>query len=187
MKKLVIAALALGAAAMLTTPATAAQDPQGRKCGFNSATDVTTEPGVQTGAINAGPLVTFEPGVLVCSVHVNNNSHDGAVATALPIPCVGVGAVNVCAGGGPIKYNATAADSVSLCTEFDGASGTWYWSGGTIPGTGTWSQDASSSCGQATTIDPNPQACPILLAIDQRLGTPLADTWQDCGPYSPII
>jgi hypothetical protein len=33
----------------------------------------------------------------------------------------------------------------------------------------------------------NATVCPILLAIDVRVGTDLADIWGDCEPFSPII
>jgi hypothetical protein len=33
----------------------------------------------------------------------------------------------------------------------------------------------------------NASVCPILLAVDARLGTDLAGVWEDCEPFSPII
>lgn len=183
MKKYAVAGLALGALVVLGMPAHAA-DPVGNKCAFNSATDVTTEPGIQTAVVRGGPLTTPGPGTwtLVCTIQTNQATHAGS-------------GVEVTKSGTDVivleptqrSYPATAADTVSLCTELRQGTSRLYWTGGATPGTGTWGTDPNALCGQAITIDPNPQACPVLLAIDARLGTTLADTWQDCGPYSPII
>ncbi len=184
MKKLVLAGLSLGAlVTAFTTPATASGPPEGRKCAFNSVTDVTTEAGVQTGQLNGGPLVHTEPGHITCSVQVNDNTHAGPDAVRADGT---TGHVSILPPR-PISYRATAADTVYLCTEYTSGGTTWYWSGGAVPGTGTWGTDPSAPCSQSTSIDPNPQACPVLLAIDARLGTNTAEIWQDCGPYSPII
>ena len=192
MKKLALCAVAatiMGTA--FVTPSSAAPPPggpAGRKCGFNSSTDVTREAGWQIGDINAGPLVTGEAGTLECSVHVNNNVHNGA---ALVTQTVGdtAGLVAVMEPR-ELHYQATAADDVSLCTTWHGASGDLYWVGGNpaVPtDTGHWDASASSACGVALSIEPNDPECSIWLAIDQRAGTNIAEIWQDCEPYEPII
>jgi hypothetical protein len=158
-------------------------DPEGRACGFNSATDVTTEPGKQAAVVQAGPLVTFESGRLVCTIIVNANNHS-AVGKSVTVDAVNGVVVMLPT---TLQYNATAADTVVLCSQWAGASGTLYWVGATPPGLGHWSSNASDSCGVALPLAPNYPECPIWLAVDQRLGTPLAETWQDCEPYDPII
>jgi hypothetical protein len=162
--------------------------PVGAKCRFNSTTDVTREAGWQTGAIEAGPLVVAESGTLKCSIHVNNNTHAGA-AVVVETQADTAGAVAVMAPR-TLNYPATAADDISLCSEWDGASGTLYWVGGNpaVPtDTGHWSTNSADSCGVALSIEPNDPECSIWLAIDQRLGTNIAEIWQDCEPYQPII
>jgi hypothetical protein len=162
--------------------------PVGAKCRFNSTTDVTREAGWQIGDINAGPLVTGESGTLYCSIHVNNNVHSGA-AVVPPESAIANGGV-VTMEPRTLNYPATAADTVSLCTKWVGASGTLYWVSGNPADPASqsyWTTDASESCGEALTLRPNDPECSIWLAIDQRAGTNLADIWQDCEPYSPII
>lgn len=162
--------------------------PQGRKCGFNSTTDVTREAGWQVGAISAGPLVTAEDGTLVCSVHVNNNDHAGPSVAEVSGTADPVAATAVVIEPREISYPATAADSVSLCTTWVGASETLYWHGGnaTTGDQGHWDTNPSN-CGEALTLEPNDPECSIWLAIDQRAGTNIAEIWQDCEPYDPII
>ncbi len=152
-------ALYLVAATMVATafvaPSHAAPPPggpTGRKCGFHAITDVTREAGWQTGDIDAGPLVTGEAGTLVCSIHVNNNTHDGS---ALVTETVGdtAGLVAVMAPR-PLNYPATMADDVSLCTTWVGASGTLYWASPNpaVPtDQGHW-DSTSSTCGVAATV-----------------------------------
>jgi hypothetical protein len=183
MKKHLLAALAVGAViTTLSAPAHAA-DPEGRKCGMNSTTDVTTEAGKQAAVVQAGPLYTGEAGTLYCTIIVNANTHATAGKS------VSADAVNGVVALPPttLQYNATAADTVAVCTKWVGASGTKYWVSANPPALGYWSTSASETCGEALTIAPNYPTCPIWKAIDNRLGTPLADTWQDCEPYDPII
>jgi hypothetical protein len=160
--------------------------PMGRKCAFNSTTDVTREAGWQLGAVNAGPLATGEDGTLVCSVHVNNDVHNGPAAATASASATGD---TVVLAPQPISYPATAADEVSLCTEWRGANGTLYWVGGnTATGDlGHWDESESASCGVALSFEPNDPECSIWKAIDNRLGTDIAEIWQDCEPYDPII
>lgn len=191
MKKLALAGIVLGAlvASVATPAANAADDPQGGKCAFNSATDLTGEPGHQTAIVRGGPLVTFGPGTLVCTIQTNASTHDaGGVAVPAGHSTAIAAGVNVSVlPPTSTSYPATALDKVFLCTSFVGDDGvTLYYTAGTP--TGTWSTSASSDCGTAAiTIDPNPEACPFLLAVDARAHTELAKTWQDCEPYSPII
>jgi hypothetical protein len=195
-KKLALAALLAGTA-LTGVPAAHAggcPDPHdplgpcGRKCTFNSATDVTREAGWQTGAIAAGPLVTGESGTLKCTMHVNNNTHSGA---AVVTETQGdTGGVAVVMAPRPLNYPATAADDVVICTEWDGASGTQYWVGGNpaVPtDLGHWSTNPGDICGVPFSFEPNDPECSIWLAIDKRLGTNIAEVWQDCEPYQPII
>ena len=188
MKKLAlfaVAATTLGSA--FVAPSHAAPPPGGpvgAKCAFNSATDITREAGWQIGHIRGGPLVTGEDGTLVCEIHVNNNNHDGGHVSRVEFPATG-GAV-VFGGPALLQYPATAADTVSMCAEWHGASGTLYWHGGQPPNLGSW-QPTAGECGEALSIEPNWPTCPIWLAIDQRAGTNIAEIWQDCEPYEPII
>jgi hypothetical protein len=156
--------------------------PAGQKCRFNSTTDVTREAGWQTGDIQAGPLVTGEGGTLKCSIHVNNNTHAGAALVTETAGAVGGVAVME---PRTLNYQATAADDVSLCTEWDGPGGPLYWRGGNAAAAdlGAWSADANVACGVATTLEPNDPECSIWKAIDRRAGTNIAETWQDCEPY----
>ena len=162
-------------------------DPQGRKCRFVSNTDVTAEPQTQLGEADAGPLVLPAAGTLSCVIHVNGVPQlDGGTISA---HSVDTGPVHVAAVAGVITYHANVTDVIDMCTVVAYDNGpAIYWHPGPYPGTGSWSTDSNPSrCGNAITIDPNPQVCPVLLAIDARLDTPLAETWQDCEPYSPII
>lgn len=162
-------------------------EPQGRKCGFNSITDVTREAGWQTGEINAGPLVTGEPGTLHCTIVVNGNWHSSAAAADETQRDVG----SVVVMARPLSYRATAADTVTLCTRWVPDSGpTLYWVGSAaLPGptAGWWSSSAAAPCSVFGPLDVNDPACGLWLAIDRRAGTNLAGVWQDCEGYEPII
>jgi hypothetical protein len=73
-----LAPFLLAPAASVAQPAgPASLPPQGRKCGFNTVTDLTAEPGWQIAALNAGPLVTLTPGALVCTIQINQPTHNG--------------------------------------------------------------------------------------------------------------
>lgn len=189
MKKLALyAAAAMTAATAFTTPSNAGPvaEPQGRKCAFNSATDVTREAGWQTGQIGAGPLVTGADGTLTCTLVVNGDSHsnpnvrhtfseDAANGVVVREPT-------------PFNYQATAADDISLCTKWDPVVGpTLYWVSVPAPGTGSWSTDPAAPCGVAVSIEPNDPTCRVWHSIDNRLGTNIAEIWQDCEGYPPII
>lgn len=190
MKKLALFALAATALGTgFVSPADAAPPPGGpvgRKCGMNSGTDVTREAGWQVGAINAGPLVTGEAGTLYCEIHVNNNSHGGPWVVRESAAAVGVAVVME---PRPMSYPATAADTVSLCTRWEGSTtGTWYWrSGDARKGDlGSWERTAGE-CGESLSIEPNDPTCSIWHSIDNRAGTNIAEIWQDCDGYPPII
>jgi hypothetical protein len=159
--------------------------PVGNKCAFNSTTDVTREAGWQTGDIRVGPLVTAEAGWVECTIIVNANIHNSpnVRATARFDATAGL----VVAGAGTLNYQATAADDVALCTTWHGAGGTRYWvSGSPTAGVlGHWSPNPGT-CGVALSIEPNDPECSIWLAIDQRLGTNIAEIWQDCETYEPF-
>jgi len=192
MKKLVLGAAMLTAvASAFTIPAHAAPPPGGpvgSKCAFNSTTDVTREAGWQTGDLRGGPLVTGEAGTLRCRILVNGNTHSDTTHIRAEASYDATGGL-VVAGAGTLNYQATAADTVALCAAWIGASGTQYWVSGnpTTGDLGHWSTNVNDGCGEALSIEPNDPECSIWLAIDQRLGTPIAETWQDCEPYEPII
>jgi hypothetical protein len=183
MKKILLAGLAAGSLLTAFSMPAHAADPEGRKCGFNSTTDVTTEAGKQAAVVQAGALYTGEAGTLYCTIIVNANTHATVGKTVSGDAVNGV----VVIPPTQVQYNATAADTVALCTKWVGASGTKYWVSANPPNLGRWSTNPSDTCGEALTIAPNYPTCPIWKAIDNRLGTPLADTWQDCEPYDPII
>ena len=184
MRKLVLAALAAGTVFTVVTPAHAA-DPVGRKCGFNSATDVASEAGWQTAVVNAGPLATQAAGTLVCTIVVNSDSHSASSPYA--VSYVATGGVVVGAPT-PLRYRATAADDVSLCTSWHPTSGpALYWVSQNAPNLGYWTTDGNASCGVALSIEPNYPTCPLWLTVDKLAGTPIAEIWQDCEPYEPII
>jgi hypothetical protein len=156
MTKLARYALAVATvAAALATPAHAAPPPGGPvgdKCSFTSVTDVTREAGWQTGEIEAGPLVTGEAGTLVCSIHVNNDTHSGAAAVTESVNATG--GVVALMPPRALSYQATDADDVALCTAWVGSSGTLYWVGGN-PATGNlghWSTNAGDGCGVAASM-----------------------------------
>jgi hypothetical protein len=189
MKKLALYAVAAVTVATGFTPSHAAPPPGGpvgRKCAFNSTTDVLSEAGRQTGDINGGPLVTGEAGTLHCDIHVGNNIHSGAVAAGGTAEADAIAGVVALVTPKVVNYAATAADDVSLCTTWVGASGTLYWIVDSQVLPGHWSP-TPGSCGVALSIEPNDPECSIWLAIDQRAGTNIAEIWQDCEPYSPII
>ena len=113
---------------------------------MTTVTDVTREAGWRTGEISAGPLVTTDGGHLHCSVHVNNDTHNGAESVSADFSAIG--GVLVASGPSLVNFLATEADDVSLCSEWDGANGTLYWVAGNpaTGDTGRWSYDPSSSC-----------------------------------------
>jgi hypothetical protein len=156
--------------------------PAGRKCAFNFTTDITREAGWQTGDINAGPLVTGEAGTLYCSVVVN-----GETRVELPGSTLG-NAVAVLVPQ-PLSFQAAGADQVDICTRWEGANGTLYWHGGdltdaTSPG---WWDGNPGDCYVPSDPGPNDPECGVWKAIDSRAGTNIAEIWQDCEPYGPII
>lgn len=173
----------------LGVPAHAAPplQPTGRKCAFNSVTDVSAEAGWQVGDLRAGPLVTFEDGTLECSIHVNNDSHNGTAAATETFTAVG----GVVVGEPrPLRYRATAADDVSLCTAWHGASGTLYWVSpppGEPYDLGHWDTSAWSSCNPLGNPEGDHLECRLWNSIDNHLGTNIAKVWQDCEPYPPLF
>jgi hypothetical protein len=157
--------------------------PVGRKCGFNSTTDLTREAGWQTGDLNAGPLVTGESGTLRCRIVVNANTHDSTnVRAEWTVDAVG-GVVPAAAS--TLRYQATAADDIELCTAWLGAGGTLYWQSGDTASAdlGHWSTSSSTSCNTACCMDESNVECSLWKAVDRRLGTNVAEIWQDCEPY----
>jgi hypothetical protein len=196
MKKTLLGVLALGAiVATSAIPAHAdpTQFPIGRKCGFSSQTDVTAEAQTQSGVAYAGPLLSLTPGTFTCQIYVNGVAASTARVSA---HTNGAAVVNIAAVAGTITYHSFVTDVVDECTLFHGDDGTdlwWHVASETTDVLGSkWESGTptdTSLCGSATTIDPNPEACPPLLTIDKALndGNLLSDTWQDCEPYGPII
>jgi len=176
----VLAVTALG-----TGPAPAhAVGPVGRTCSFHSAIDVTREPGWQVGVIYAGPLVTGEPGTLWCSIHVDNGVHSGAAVVREGAGATGGVAVMA---PRPIGYPLTAASTVTSCTSWAGAV-TWYWVGtGSAFGQGYWTTDPNAPCHQPAPLDANDPECRVWHSVDNRAGTNLAEVWQDCEGYPPLV
>ena len=151
-KPALLCALAAVTAFPAPSHADPAEPPLGNKCAFNSSTDVTREAGWQVGDLRAGPMVTvLEGGHLHCAIHVNNNTHDGAEAASFNFTAT----AGVVVGVMPdlLHYQATAADEISLCSEWRGANGTKYWIGGNTAAAqlGSWSP-TPGLCGVAGTV-----------------------------------
>lgn len=88
-----------------------------------------------------------------------------------------------------VSYEATAADSVALCAIFQPDFGVpEWWDPGPLGGLGAWrTTPVDPSRCRSLQIEPNDPECPVSKAVDARLATPLADIWQDCQPYPPLI
>jgi hypothetical protein len=132
-------------------------------CKLVSATDLTSAAGWQVGTL-AAVVPEAQPHTLDCAVYVN-----GVLQAYVPGITVATGAESVAVVAGPVTFPATAADSITVCAIFDGT---------------VTANDCTTAGGGS---QPNDPECPLLLSVDSRLGTPLADVWQDCGPYAPII
>jgi hypothetical protein len=203
-RKLALATIALaGLGSAFAIPAHAAVDDAGPGviCEFFSTTDPTAQPGTQTGELSGGPLVlqdstTLLPGsgTLTCRIQVTVSNHTG---TGPAVSGHGNGVVNT--GASEISYTAADTDNVYLCGEFtDDSDGTTYYWDDTHS---VWvANNPLVDCGLAISAggsdDPvlgpvfdtlNATVCPVLLAIDSRLNTPLAQTWGDCENSVPII
>lgn len=187
MRSVLLCALLATMTTPFGAPSNAAPEdgPLGRKCGFNSAIDVTREPGWQIGDINAGPLLTGTGGTLHCKIIVNSNSHSAPFAVDESVVATG-GHVAVMEPRS-LRYRATAADTVDLCTSWVPDSGpALYW---VVPGSSLelayWDTDPNAPCRLPMNLEPNNPECGIWLAIDERLGTNIAEIWQDCESYEP--
>ena len=167
--------------------------PAGRACAFNSTTDLTREPGWQTGQISAGPLATLAGGTLYCKIVVNGWSHSSPAAVTESVAAVSGVAVMA---PKPLNYPATGADSVVLCTSWAPDNGTPLYRVNEFTWpydmrTGYWTTDPASQCMETSSLESyDLELCRIWKAIDRRLGTNIAEIWQDCEPYdefpSPI-
>jgi hypothetical protein len=159
-------------------------DPQGRKCGFASEVDLAAPPGRQIGAVYAGPLVvvTDAPTVtLTCTIVVN-----GVPAATVSGTAPG-GPAGVVTAAGPVSYAASAADDVDICTSVTDGARTRYWHPGYHPWEGSWSTTPGPCWVPLPPDGPNWPECPALLAVDRYAGTTLAETWQDCEGYEPLL
>jgi hypothetical protein len=144
-KKIAIAALALGAlATTFVTPASAAAPSDtDLGCGFTSVTDPNPEApvGTQTGYIDGGPIL--QNGTITCTIQVGGATHadanNGASASAT--------GTNGFTYLSPtlVSYSSPPLTPVYLCTQFNDGSVTYYWD----DTTGTWTTSASSTCGLA--------------------------------------
>ena len=177
-------------ATTFVAPSNAAPPPGRRKCGFNSATDITREAGWQTGDINAGPLYAGAAGTVHCRVVVNGYGHSSPPAVDESVRDTnGV----VVMAPRAMSYQATAADHIVLCTSWVPDTGTpLYWVSETpdfpnLFSTGHWETSPNAACTWLSDPDPNEPECSIWLAVDQRLGTNIAEIWQDCEGDEPII
>jgi hypothetical protein len=192
-KRAVCVLAAMTAATSFAVPSSAAPvaGPEGRKCSFNSATDVMREPGWQVGDINAGPLVTLADGTLYCKIVVNGWTHSSPAAAVESVAAVGGVAVMA---PRPLNYRATAADDISMCTRWDPADPakpTLYWVNrypfeGTPPNppnAGHWDDDPDAICNLVYFGEEDGFECGLWKAIDRRTGTNIAEIWQDCEPY----
>jgi hypothetical protein len=199
-----LAAALLAPAALATVPATAAEKrPFPAGCGFMALTDPTAaDPDTQLAEIDGGPMLLGGPtglpfsGTLVCTIQVGGGlpgDPDTASASAH-----GTGVVVV--PPTVVRYDAPIASYVYFCTEFVGDDGSHFYLVDTNDPNRPdyWSTDPATPCEDlvetgGNDVPPevwellNALACPVLLAIDARLGTELAVFWQDCEPYSPII
>ncbi len=155
-----------------------------------SVTDVTAAPDTQLGVVT-GAVVKTQAGTLKCEVWVN-----GAPKTDVRSHTIGTDPVHVAVVAGQATYHAEPWDNVTICAIFtyDNTGTSEWWAedqgGPTSIGKGSWQPmpvDPDRCALVRYSYDPNPLVCPVLLTIDSRLGTPLADIWQDCGPYSPLI
>jgi hypothetical protein len=182
--KLLVTALAR-AALVPAGRAHAATEPVGATCDYDSVTGPAQE-GIANGQIQGGPLaLPGGPGTLTCSIHVGNDTHAGAAATTVS----GHGDAVVLFAY-QVVFDSPAGVPVHLCAEYvpDDGSGPLYQATG-----GGWSTDPDVACPPAVTAGPDPvelldaTVCPVLLAVDARLGTPLAVLWEDCEPYRPIV
>jgi hypothetical protein len=208
-KKLAFAALALGTAVSFATSGVASattSDPgPGFLCGFSSVTDPNTEGGTtQVGEVDGGPLVLIDDagapgsGTLACTIQVGESTHVGTDQAGASAHGTGV----VVLAPSLISYESPTGVSVYLCTSYiddDGVT-VLYWNDSNDPTIqGSWSTDPNAACGLAIEAggddgDPvfdllNATVCPILLTLDNLTGNALhlAETWEDCEPFSPII
>lgn len=175
-----------------------ANEPQGQKCRANTSTDVTAEAQTQAGVIEIGPLViTSASGSAAawCQIYVDGVAHPD---TLLEATVTGAGTTYVAAGARTLSYGPVyIGTEISMCTFASYNGQTHYWRPGpplpATPQIGDWAPVSPGFdyklCAQSTQIDPNPPVCPILLTIDKYTNNAarLAETWQDCEPYSPII
>ena len=145
MKKLAIAALALGAlATTFVTPASAAAPSDtDLGCGFTSVTDPNPEAplGTQTGYIDGGPIL--QNGTITCTIQVGGGAHsdpnNGASASAT--------GTNGFTYLSPtlVSYSSPPLTPVYLCSQFNDGTTTYYFD----DTTGTWSTSSASTCGLA--------------------------------------
>ena len=153
-------------------------------CQLASTTDLTL-PSHQVGVVT-GAVVKSRPGTLRCEVRVN-----GVAAGSAGEHTVGAGTAHVAVVAGALRYFALPSDYVTVCAKFDPDNGeVEWWEVGSTLGQGSWQPlpvDPSKCALVTEGFDMNAAVCPVLLAIDARLATPLADIWQDCEPYSRII
>lgn len=160
--------------------------PAGPRCHLSAWSDVSRESGWQLGEVHAGPLVTGAPGTLRCRILVNDYGHSSSAVwetTSRDTDGVVVLEPRFAA------YQATASDMVYLCTSWIPDNGTaLYWNSeyGSTTGDGQWDV-YRNLCEYVPHAKPTDPECPIWLALDQHLGTKMAEIWQDCEPYSPII
>jgi hypothetical protein len=145
----------------------------------------------QRGAAEVGPLavVSTDAVTVSCQIYVNGIRQDKA---HLDATVTGGGGAYVAAGAGPVEYHSFVTDITTMCTtaHYNGADHYWHAYALGDPRVGYWDETFNvDNCAKATVIDPNPEACPPLLTIDKATGNVghLAETWQDCEPYGPII
>lgn len=161
--RIAVAAAALSVAATTPAHAFSFHVVVRNTCNLVSGTDVTSAAGWQVGAF-AAVVPESQPHTLECAVYVN-----GQLMASVSGLTLGVSPEYVAVVAGPVSFPATAEDSITVCAIFDGS-----------PTPNTCSTTVGGS-------QPNNPECPLLLSVDNRLGTRLADDWQDCGPYPPLV
>lgn len=166
---------------------------EGRRCSFASVTDPAGEDEVQTGQVNAGPLVATAPGAtiqIICTIQVGaaNSAHNGAnscevkslvsIQTATIPPAEDNGAEPpppLC------SYLSPEGQPVYMCTSVIVNGVQYYWDA-TPPGTGSWTTSSGAFCDEAITQEIFPGPLGPFLVLAESV---LCSTLQTVGPLIP--
>lgn len=152
MKKFVLAAVALSAAAtsLMTTPAAQAgvpvKGPEGFRCGYFEVTDPNPEAGNEDevdGDIYAGPATTDEPGTLVCTIRSNPGTHAAPGVRVAEFRSDRNGVI-VGVQSSPGTTTVSGDGDLFLCTAFRKANGTTIYHSEDV--TPRWHTDPGKAC-----------------------------------------